>query len=96
MRAAIEIRLVTAEPPDALVHEFQNFGEDVYRAVRDAVAITLLDDVDRARDRLVVRGIRPRDVGWVTDAIRGVIRRYHWQAVVRLSRVEHAAPEPGS
>ncbi len=90
MRAAIEI--VLNEADRAMISQFRDFGEDVYRAVRGLCAESLIDEVDRATDRFTVRGIRRQDIGTATDAIRRVIRHYGWEERVSVRRVDRAEP----
>ena len=94
MRAAIKIELSRPDPQFEMLHEFRNFGEDVYRALKEFCPISLLQEVDRATSSFVVRDIRRRDIGTVTDAIERVIRHYRWEEVVRLERVDREAHAP--
>lgn len=89
MRAAIRITL--NEPKREMVHQFQNFGEDVYRAMRDVASFDW-DEIDRATSTFVAREIRRQDIGTATDALKRVIRRYRWEDVVSFARVDAEAP----
>ena len=95
MRAAIKIELSKPDPQFEMVHQFRNFGEDVYRALKEFCPISLLREVDHATSSFVVRDIRRQDIGTVTDAIKRVIRHYRWEDMIRLVRVDreaHALP----
>jgi hypothetical protein len=94
MRAAIKIELAKPDPQFEMLHQFRNFGEDVYRALKEFCPISLLQEVDRATSSFVVRGIRRQDIGTVTDAIKRVIRHYRWEDMIRLVRVDREAQEP--
>lgn len=89
MRAAIRIQL--NEPAEELVHRFQNFGEDVYRALRDRCSISI-DEIDRATHMFEVHDIPRRDVGLVVDTIRREVRRHHFEGSTTLVRLDRPAP----
>lgn len=89
MRAAIRIQL--NQPGVELAHRFQNFGEDVYRALRDRCSIDI-DEIDRATHMFEVRDIPRRDIGLVLDTIRREIRRHHFEGSTTLVRLDRPAP----
>ncbi|HLL47318.1 MAG TPA: hypothetical protein VK399_11455 [Longimicrobiaceae bacterium] len=88
MHAAIRIQL--NEPDAELVHRFQNFGEDVYRALRDRCSVDI-DEIDRATQSFTVRDIPRRNVGLVVDTIRREIRRHHFEGSTTLIRLDRPA-----
>ncbi len=63
--AIIEIR-ISAEPTSETAHRFQNFGEDVYRALCDTWSMSI-DQIDRATTGFVIRDTRRRYLGEVTQ-----------------------------
>jgi hypothetical protein len=77
-----------------MVHDFRNFGEDVYRRLREICSISLLKEVDRATYSFVIRDIRRQDIGTVTAGIKEVIRRYRWEDTVRYRRVDSPGSDP--
>lgn len=89
MKAAIRIEL--NEPDPDLVHRFQNFGEDVYRALRDRCSVSI-DEIDHATHAFHVRDIPRRDIGLVVDTIRREIRRHRFEGSTRMVRIDR--PEP--
>jgi hypothetical protein len=89
MHAAIRIEL--NEPDPDLVHRFQNFGEDVYRALRDRCSISI-DEIDNATHMFEVREIPRRDTGLVVDTIRREVRRHHFEGSMTLVRLDRPAP----
>ena len=89
MRVAIRIEL--NELDMALVHRFQNFGEDVYRALRDRCSISI-DEIDRAAHAFHVREIPRRGIGLVVDTIRREIRRHRFEGSMTLARLDRPVP----
>ena len=77
---------ISDEPTPDIVHRFRNFGEDVYRALRDSCDIDI-DEVDASTDRFHVRGIKARQVGRVVTLIKAELRAHNFDetgSVVRL------------
>lgn len=85
MRAAIRIEL--NDPGPDLVHRFQNFGEDVYRALRDRCSVSI-DEIDNATHAFHVRDIPRRDIGVVMDTIGREIRRHHFEGSMTMVRID--------
>jgi hypothetical protein len=64
------------------VHDFRNFGEDVYRAIRDECQIDL-DEIDRAEDRFSVRDLAPKSKGEVVQKIKKLARKCSLEIEIR-------------
>jgi hypothetical protein len=96
MSAAIKIQLTGVQTVENQLHSrFLNFGEDVYRELRDTCAVNL-GEIDSAFDHFVVRGIRRRDIGTVTQALNRIIRHHRLMDDVRLVRVDGPGPHGGA
>jgi hypothetical protein len=92
MAAAIRVQVISNaidDPEAQLHHRFLNFGEDVYRALRDICTVNLAE-VDRAYDHFVVRDIRRRDIGTVNTLLKRVIRHHRLLDDVILVRVDRS------
>lgn len=89
MLAAIRIGL--NEPDPDLVHRFQNFGEDIYRALRDRCSISI-DEIDRATHMFEVHEIPRRDIGSMVDTIRREIRRHHFEGSMTMVQIDQPGP----
>jgi hypothetical protein len=85
MRAAIRIEL--NEPGEELVDRFRNFGEDVYRGLRDRCSVDI-DEIDRATRSFVVRDIGRQEIGSAVALIEREIRRHGFEGAVSLVRVD--------
>jgi len=73
MSRTLRIHL-TDRSPD-LVHEFRNFGEDVYRALRDNYAVSI-DEIDTSTQAFQLREIPKREVRAVAGRVREIAERY--------------------
>jgi hypothetical protein len=59
---------LTAPSPN-LVHWFHNFGEDVYRALRDECEISI-QEIDTSTSEFHIRGIHKRQVRSIAAKVR--------------------------
>lgn len=85
MNAAIKIEICD-EPTGDVVHRFRNFGEDIYRELRDTCSVNT-DEIDHSTTSFVVRDIHKRDLGVVTQTIKRELRRHHFEQTATLTRV---------
>ena len=85
MSAAIKIEI--SDPPTSeVIHRFRNFGEDIYRLLRDRCSLNI-DEIDAATNSFVVRDIRRRDLGVVTQTIKRELKRHHFEGSGTLVRL---------
>jgi hypothetical protein len=73
MSWSLKIHLKNATPD--IVHEFRNFGEDVYRALRDDYAVSITE-IDSSTREFHLREIPRRDVRTVAARVRKLGERY--------------------
>ena len=85
MSAAIKIA-ISDEPTSDIVHRFRNFGEDVYRALRDTCSVSI-EEVDGSTTSFTVRDIHRRDLGDVTQTIKRELKRHHFDSSATLTRL---------
>jgi hypothetical protein len=79
------IRIAVSDPPTPdVVHRFRNFGEDIYRALREECSVSI-DEIDAATTSFMVRDIHKRDVGRITKLIKEELRRHHFEASATLT-----------
>ena len=68
------------------IHRIRNFGEDLYREFRDSrLAEVDLAEIDRATDKLAVRGIKNRKYHTVEEIVRKLLMRHHFDATAHVS-----------
>ena len=81
------IRIAVSDAPTAeVVHRFRNFGEDIYRALRDQCSVSI-NEIDAATTSFLVRDIHKRDVRRISKIIREELRRHNFEASATLTEV---------
>jgi hypothetical protein len=73
MSRVLQGRLTNAS--DDLVHEFRNFGEDVFSALRDDYGVSI-DEIDASLSKFHVRNIPTRKVRTVAAQVRKIAEPY--------------------
>lgn len=73
MARTLKVQLGAANP--GLVHAFRNFGEAVYRALREDYDVSI-QEIDAATSEFHVRGIPKREVRTVVGQVRELVRKY--------------------
>ena len=75
---SVAIKIEICDPPTSeVIHRFRNFGEDVYRLLRNTCSVSM-DEIDAVTNSFVVREIRRRDLGMVTQTINRELKRHHF------------------
>ena len=69
---------------DELVHNFRNFGEDVYRALKDVCCVSL-NEIDLSENAFGVWDIPEPAIPGVRDTIERLLREYGFQDSARLT-----------
>lgn len=69
-----------------MIHRFRNFGEDIYRLLRETCSVDI-DEIDAATSSFVVRDIHKRDLGVVTQTIKQELKRHHFDGSGTLVRL---------
>lgn len=85
MGAAIQIQ-ISDEPTSDIVHRFRNFGEDVYRSLRDTCSVSIAE-IDASTTSFTIRDIHRRDLGEVTQTIKRELKRHHFDQSATLTRL---------
>jgi hypothetical protein len=78
MSRVLQVHLTNAT--DELVHEFRNFGEDVFRALCDDFGVSI-DEIDASVSKFHVREIPTRKVRTIAAQVRKIAERYRNLAV---------------
>ena len=81
---AIRIQISDKPTPD-IVHRFRNFGEDIYRALRDECSVSI-EEIDASTTSFSVRDIQKRDLGRITKIIKEELRHHHFDSSATLIR----------
>lgn len=73
MGKSLKIHLANAHP--SLVHDFRNFGEDVYCEFREQYDISI-DEIDASTEEFHLRGIPKREFRTARALVRQLAERY--------------------
>ena len=68
------------------MHRFRNFGEDIYRALRERCSVNI-DEIDVATTSFMVRDIHKRELGRITKIIREELQRHNFAASATLTNL---------
>ena len=74
------LRIAISDPPTGdIIHRFRNFGEDVYRELREECTVRI-DEIDASTTSFMVRDIHRRDLRRITRIITELLREHHFEA----------------
>ena len=79
----VELAVPDALSVDGLVPHFQNFGEDVYRALRDECDVSI-DEIDHFNGAFHLRGLHKREVRTIAAKVRKILEKHHWLTDVKV------------
>lgn len=82
----VELAVPNALSVQGLVPEFQNFGEDVYRDLRDECEISI-DEIDHFAGAFHLRRLHKRDVRTIAARVRKILEKYHSLTDVKIYEV---------
>jgi hypothetical protein len=84
MTKTLQVRLNAPAPQ--LVHRFHNFGEQVYRALRDECEISL-DEIDASTSEFHLHGIHKRDLRTVAAKVRELAEKSKMASLLTIGEV---------
>ena len=73
MGRTLKVHLIDASPD--LVHDFRNFGKDIYRALRDNYAVSIAE-IDASTREFHLRDVPKREVRTVASRVWKLVERY--------------------
>ena len=82
----VELAVPNALTIQGLVPNFQNFGEDVYRALRDECDVSI-EEIDHFNGAFHMRGIHKRNVRAIIDKVQKILEKHHWLTDVKFYEV---------
>jgi hypothetical protein len=83
MVAALRVQIAD-EPSDTIVHRFRNFGEDVYRALKDRCAIDI-EEIDRSTTSFLVREVHAREAQSISRQVLTIAQRHGFGATATVA-----------
>jgi hypothetical protein len=84
MSRTLKISLATPTPD--LVHEFRNFGEELYLALRNECAISI-DEIDASTREFHIRHLPKRSVRTIAARVRKIAAGYPWLSPMNVFEV---------
>lgn len=85
MSVAIRIE-ISEEPIPDIVHRFRNFGEDVYRSLRDTCSVSI-EEIMASTSSFIVRDIHRSALGDVRQVIKRELKRHHFESSAAVTRL---------
>ena len=79
----LKVHLTNASPD--LVHEFRNFGEQVWTALREDYGVSL-EEIDASTSEFHLREIPKREVRTVAARVRKIVER-HQNLVINVDEI---------
>lgn len=73
MAKILKVSLTTPSPD--LVHEFRNFGEEVYHELREHCGVSI-DEIDASTSEFHLREIHKRELRTIAAKVRKISARY--------------------
>jgi len=83
----VELAVPNALSVDGLVSMFQDFGEDVYRALRDECDVSI-DEIDHFAGSFHLRGLHKREVRSITAKVRKIHEQYPGLTEVKIYEIQ--------
>jgi hypothetical protein len=72
-----------ADPTGTIVHRFRNFGEDIFRVLRDICSVDL-DEIDRCTSTFCIRDVADTDLPRVMEVIEHELRHHNFLETANL------------
>jgi hypothetical protein len=80
------LKIELTMPPEEFLHQFRNFGEDVYRDLKDECAVSL-DEIDSAITVFYVRDLRSKIAHTAAARVRKIALAHSMAAMIDVSEV---------
>jgi|GEM_PF-5332916 hypothetical protein len=82
MAKFLKVYLIAPSPD--LVHQWRNFGEDVYRALRDECEVSI-HEIDASVSEFHLRGIHKRDLRTTAAKVRKIAEKNLMSKIIDVS-----------
>ena len=77
----------TAPPGDFVVHQFRNFGERVYIALRAEYNVSIAE-IDASTDHFFVRKVHKREARAVAKQVRQIAEKEKISEIIEVTEIE--------
>jgi hypothetical protein len=71
----VELAVPNALSVQGMVHNFHNFGEDVYRALQNECEVSI-EEIDHSVSAFHLRGLKKRDVRSIAARVRKILEKH--------------------
>lgn len=86
VRMARTLKVYLTAPSPELVHQWRNFGEDVYSALRDECEVSLAE-IDASTSEFFVRGIHKRELRTTAARVRKIAEKSLMAQIVSVTEI---------
>ena len=84
MARTLKVYLTALSP--GLVHQWGNFGEDVYRALHEECEVSI-GEIDASTSEFFVRGIRKRELRTTVARVRKIAEENLMSQIISVSEI---------
>lgn len=75
-----------------MVHQWHNFGEDVYRALQDECEV-FIDEIDSSTSEFHLRGIHKRELRATASKVREIAEKHLMSHIIDVSELTNEASD---
>jgi hypothetical protein len=88
----VELAVLNPLSVQGLVHDFRNFGEDVFRALYNECDISI-EEIDHFAGAFHLRGIHKRDFRTIAAKVNRILEKHPWLLNIKIYEVldDHTA-----
>jgi len=83
----VELAVPNALSVDGLVSRFQDFGEDVYHALRDECDVSI-DEIDHFVGAFHLRSLHKREVRGIAAKVRKILEKHPWLTDIKIYEIQ--------
>ena len=86
VRMARTLKVYLIAPTPDLVHQWRNFGEEVYRALREECEVCI-DEIDASTSEFFVRGIHKRELRTTAATVRKIAEKNLMSQIISVTEI---------
>lgn len=80
------LKICLSSPTAVSVHQWRNFGEDVFRELRETCEVSI-EEIDGSTEEFFLRGVRKRQLRATAARVREIAERNLMAQVVVISEI---------
>jgi hypothetical protein len=86
VRMARTLKVYLTAPTPELVHQWRNFGEDVWGQLREECEVSI-DEIDASTSEFFVRGIHKRELRTIAARVRKIAEKNLMAQIVSVTEI---------